>query len=289
MRAMIRSMIIGNKSRNLGELLEASMEAEMVIKDLNSQKSSKKEPTTIATSKTKKNEVLNVQTKSAPQPPKKAENKAAGKRPELSDALRKGVEKKYPFNEDVEEIFRALLANGKLTLPDPKRPVDVGKANDPRYCPYHQMVLHPLNQCFVVREKTDEIWKNGVITFDKNYGLASVNMVSYGQTSKSPKKKITTSFKVIKMTQTPQELVPYPTPDGQPIWVHPDLLEDENWEVVKTKQRLARRQLRKLKQQEKAQPKQEVIEKAETSFTASLEATEARSQDFKSGKKIHPQ
>ena len=96
------------------------------------------------------------------------------------------------------------------------------------------MVSHPLNQCFVMREKINGMWKNGVITFDKNYGSASVNMVSYGQTSKSPK-EITTSFKVIKMTQTSQELASYPTPDGQPIWVHPDLLEDENWEIVKTK------------------------------------------------------
>ncbi|KAJ8624406.1 hypothetical protein MRB53_032936 [Persea americana] len=144
-RARIRSMIIGNKSKNLGELLEASMEAKTLIKDLNSQKSSKKEQTAISTSKPKKNEVLNVQTKSAPQPPKKAENKGAGKRPELSDAFKERVEKKYPFDEDVEEIFGALLANGKLTLPDPKRPGEVGKTNDPRYCPYHQMVSHPLN------------------------------------------------------------------------------------------------------------------------------------------------
>ncbi|KAJ8624183.1 hypothetical protein MRB53_032713 [Persea americana] len=89
MRARIRSIIIGNKLKNLGELLEASMEAETVIKDLNSQKSSKKESTAIPTSKPKKKEVLNVQTKSAPQPPKKAENKAAGKRPKLSDAFKK--------------------------------------------------------------------------------------------------------------------------------------------------------------------------------------------------------
>ena len=89
-------MIIGNKSKNLGELLEASMEAETVIKDLNSQKSSKKEQTAIPSSKPKKKEVLNVQTKSAPQPPKKAENKVAGKRPELSDAFKERVEKKYP-------------------------------------------------------------------------------------------------------------------------------------------------------------------------------------------------
>ncbi|KAJ8619841.1 hypothetical protein MRB53_028370 [Persea americana] len=136
MRARIRSMIIDNKSKNLGELLEASMEAETVIKDLKGQKSSKKEPAAISTSKPKKKEVLNVQTKSAPQPPKKAENKALGKRAELSDAFKERVEKKYPFDEDVEEIFGALLANGELTLPDPKRPGDVGKTNDPRYCPY---------------------------------------------------------------------------------------------------------------------------------------------------------
>ncbi|XXG59101.1 hypothetical protein AAC387_Pa04g1240 [Persea americana] len=45
---------IGNKSKNLGELVEASMEAETVIKDLNNQKSSKKEPTAIPTSKPKR-------------------------------------------------------------------------------------------------------------------------------------------------------------------------------------------------------------------------------------------
>ncbi|XXG82541.1 hypothetical protein AAC387_Pa10g0463 [Persea americana] len=257
MRARIRSMIIGNKSKNLGELLEASIEAETMIKDLNSQKSSRKEPTAIPTSKPKKNEVLIVQTKSAAQSPKKAENKAAGKRPELSDAFKERVEKKYLFDEDVKEIFGALLTNEKLTLPDPKRPGDVGKTNDPRYRPYHQMVSHPLNQCFVVKEKINEMWKNGVITFDKNHGSASVNMVLYGQTSKSPKEKITTSFKVIKMTQMSQELVPYPTPEGQPIW-----------------RRQAKRQLCKLKQQERAQTKQEVPKKVETSSTALLGATE---------------
>ena len=54
---------------------------------------------------------------------------------------------------------------------------------------------------------------------------------------------------------------------------------DENWEIVKTnptaqQRRQAKRQLRKLKQQEKAQTKQEVLEKAETSSTISLRATE---------------
>ena len=81
------------------------------------------------------------------------------------------------------------------------------------------------------------------------------------------------------MVQTSQELVPYPTQDGQPIWVHPDLLEDENWEIVKTKptarqRRQARRQLHKLKQHEKPQPKQEVPKKAKTSSTSSLGAAE---------------
>ena len=56
------------------------------------------------------------------------------------------------------------------------------------------MISYPLNQCFVVRKKINDMWKNGVITFNKNYGSASVNIVACGQTSESPKKKITASF-----------------------------------------------------------------------------------------------
>ena len=66
MRMRIHSMIVGNKSKNLGELLEATIEAEMLIKDLNSQKSSRKDLTTIETSRPKKKDVLNIQTKSTP-------------------------------------------------------------------------------------------------------------------------------------------------------------------------------------------------------------------------------
>lgn len=97
------------------------MEAKTVIKDLNSHKLSRKKPTAIATSKQGKKEVLNVQTKSAPQPPKKAENKAAGKRHELSNAFKERVEKKYLFDEDVEEIFGACVESDKLTLTDPQK------------------------------------------------------------------------------------------------------------------------------------------------------------------------
>ena len=115
-----------------------------------------------------------MQTKSASQLPKKAENKAAGKRHELSDAFKERVEKKYPFDEDVEEVFGALLVNGKLTLPNPQKRGDVGKTNDPRYCPYHQMVSHPLNQCFVVREKINEMWKTESSPLKKTTSLPSL-------------------------------------------------------------------------------------------------------------------
>ena len=91
-------------------------------------------------------------TKLAPQPPKKAEKKAVGKRPKLSNAFNKRVEKKYPFDKDVEEIFEALTADDKLTLPDSKRLGDVGKTNDPRYYPYNQMISYPLNQLCCERE-----------------------------------------------------------------------------------------------------------------------------------------
>lgn len=140
------------------------------------------------------------------------------------------------------------------------------------------MISHPLNQCFIVREKFNEMWKNGVITFDKSYGFAFVNMVSCRQTSGSPKKKITTSYWVIKRVQASQELIPYPTLDGQPTWVHPGLLKDEDWDIVKTKPtsqqcKQAKKRLHRLKQQEKGRKKQEILEKEETTSIASLGAT----------------
>lgn len=165
------------------------------------------------------------------------------------------------------------MVNDKLTLPHPKR-LGYGKTNDPQYCPYHQMISHPLNQCFIVSKKINEMWKNGLITFNKNYRSTSVNIVSCGQTFESPK-KVTTSFKVIRRVQASRELVPYLTSDGQPMWVHLDLLKDEDWKIVKTKpmskqHRQAKKHLYRLKQQEKAKNKQEIPEESETSSTVSL-------------------
>ena len=43
--------------------------------------------------------------------------------------------KKYSFrNEDVEDFFTSLLEQGLIELPEPKRPDEVGRVGDPKYC-----------------------------------------------------------------------------------------------------------------------------------------------------------
>lgn len=76
------------------------------------------------------------------------ETNKANKAPVLLKAQAKGKEKekekgkgnvktqkKYSFrNEDVEDFFTSLLEQGLIELPEPKRPDEVGRVGDPKYC-----------------------------------------------------------------------------------------------------------------------------------------------------------
>ena len=68
---------------------------------------------------------------------------------------RKGI--KYSFDENVEEIFKTLLEHGKLELPPSKRPNQEGRTDYPNYCPYHRMISHHLKECFILKEKIQDM------------------------------------------------------------------------------------------------------------------------------------
>ncbi|KAL0396286.1 UNVERIFIED_CONTAM: hypothetical protein Scaly_0077000 [Sesamum calycinum] len=55
--------------------------------------------------------------------------------------LKELQEKEYPFlDSDVPYIFDELLERKLIELPESKRPEEVGKVNDPKYCKYHLVV-----------------------------------------------------------------------------------------------------------------------------------------------------
>ncbi|KAG8383497.1 hypothetical protein BUALT_Bualt04G0019400 [Buddleja alternifolia] len=76
-------------------------------------------------------------------------------------------EKEYPFpDSDVSHIFDELLAGKLIELPEPNRPEEAGKVNDPKYCKYHRVVSHPIEKCFVVKDKTMALARDGKIILD---------------------------------------------------------------------------------------------------------------------------
>ena len=59
---------------------------------------------------------------------------------------------KYSFHDDdVEEIFNELMKEKAIQLPKPKRPFEVDKVDDPKYCRYHRIISHPLSECYILK------------------------------------------------------------------------------------------------------------------------------------------
>ncbi|KAG5562842.1 hypothetical protein RHGRI_005537 [Rhododendron griersonianum] len=78
--------------------------------------------------------------------------------------MKERLEKKYSFTDDlVEDMFEDLLEQKLITLPDVKRPHEEGKKNDPKYCPYHRLISHLLRDCFVLKDKIQELFDSRVI------------------------------------------------------------------------------------------------------------------------------
>ena len=59
-----------------------------------------------------------------------------------------------------------LLEKGVIQLPDPKRPEDVGRTVDPKYCRYHRMASHLLEKGVTLKESTMRLIEDGTITLD---------------------------------------------------------------------------------------------------------------------------
>ena len=93
-------------------------------------------------------------------PPNGGNNNKSGKQREEGrrPTLQERKEKKYPFDDDdVQGIFDELMAAKAISLPDPKRPAEVNKTNDPRYCPYHRIVSHPIKDCYVFKDIIEDM------------------------------------------------------------------------------------------------------------------------------------
>ncbi|KAM3014740.1 hypothetical protein FF2_027401 [Malus domestica] len=65
--------------------------------------------------------------------------------------LRELEQKVYPFpDSDIDAMLDDLLEKKVIELPEYKRPEEMNRINDPKYCKYHRIVSHPMGKCFVL-------------------------------------------------------------------------------------------------------------------------------------------
>ncbi|OMO88380.1 hypothetical protein COLO4_20280 [Corchorus olitorius] len=75
---------------------------------------------------------------------------------------------------DVASMLDELLKSKVIALPEMKRPEESGKVDDPNYCKYHRLVSHPVEKCFVLKDKIMDL--EGLIEFEVE--VASSNVAS---------------------------------------------------------------------------------------------------------------
>ena len=75
------------------------------------------------------------------------------------ESLKQKKSKPYSFRKDkVAQIFRGALKNG-LTLPASKRPEDADKSDEPNFCPYHRIIGHSIEDCWVFKDWIEKAYK----------------------------------------------------------------------------------------------------------------------------------
>ncbi|KAJ0972424.1 hypothetical protein J5N97_020383 [Dioscorea zingiberensis] len=93
---------------------------------------------------------------------------AAGNESKPIPSLKERMNKKYSFRRDkVLKIFKDAVKEG-LQLPECKRPEEQNKKDHPNYCPYHRVLGHTIEDCYVFKDWVERQYQEGKITLSKN-------------------------------------------------------------------------------------------------------------------------
>jgi len=63
-------------------------------------------------------------------------------------------------------MLHTLLEKELIKLPESKRPEEIGRTDDPKYCKYHRIISHPIEKCNAFRGQILQLAQEGKITFD---------------------------------------------------------------------------------------------------------------------------
>jgi len=83
----------------------------------------------------------------------------------ISFMLRDSKESKYPYSEfDALEMLDKLLEEGLIRLSESKHPEEIERTNDPKYCRYHRIISHPIEECRTFNKRVMQLVNEGKIT-----------------------------------------------------------------------------------------------------------------------------
>ncbi|KAL0283785.1 UNVERIFIED_CONTAM: hypothetical protein Sangu_2868100 [Sesamum angustifolium] len=89
--------------------------------------------------------------------------------------------REYPFlDSDVFEIFDDLLEANIIDLPEMKRPEEVERKDDPRYCKYHRLVGYTIQNCFVFKDKVMQLARQGKISLEEDSATTNAVTIESG-------------------------------------------------------------------------------------------------------------
>ena len=60
-------------------------------------------------------------------------------------------------------MLKDLLKKKVIELPECKRPKEMHRVNDPKYCKYHRIVGHPVGKCFTLKKLIMKLAQQGLI------------------------------------------------------------------------------------------------------------------------------
>ncbi|KAL0295643.1 UNVERIFIED_CONTAM: hypothetical protein Scaly_3095500 [Sesamum calycinum] len=102
-------------------------------------------------------------------------NNVPYERPQRKLTLKEMQAREYPFlDSDVPGIFDDLLEANLIDLPEMKRPEEAEQKDDPKYCKYHRLVGHAIQDCFVFKDKVMQLARQGKISLEEDSAVTNV-------------------------------------------------------------------------------------------------------------------
>ena len=164
---------------------------------------------------------------SLPKPPQEKEGNVS---------LKERLNKQYSFkDEHVISLFKLLQKSNKLKLPEARRPEEVDKVDDPKYCLYHRMIRHPTKNCYVFKDMLQALIDAEVLKLRPEQKTVTANAVSlqFGEMPYIPTGVAPIPRAQLRLLNTDPHgcsqkgLTPVPAPKGEIMWVHQDLIKDQ--------------------------------------------------------------